>query len=381
MRYIQLIIQIIILLTLVGVTGCEKAVKKHIPPLKPVQSDMAVINNWRYQVGGSNHKHSYNLTPVINGNSLYIPDIKGHITHLNFQNGKIEWKKRIADSISSPLARAGDILVAGTGNASVVAVNSLNGQPLWRHSVTNEVLATPLVFQNTVIVKTIDEMVYALDLQTGKEKWHYEHDKPEIVLRLSSAPVQYADMVLIGFADGKLVALSKQTGQVLWMKSIAQSSGFSPIEQMFDINSSPIVSDQVLYVASFHGKLSAINLNTGELLWNYDLSTYQDLLSDHDSLYVIDTDSRLWKFNKRNGQVLWKQDDFKHRELKYPMLFKQTIMLADDQGYVHFLSPSDGHVVGRLKLDSNGVSTKPQIIGKQVIIYTNNGVITKYTIN
>ena len=84
---------------------------------------------------------------------------------------------------------------------------------MWRVTVPGEVLASPAVGGRTVIVKTIDGKVIALDSETGKQLWLYHHGSPSLVLRGGSTPVIKNNKVVVGFSDGKLALFDLKKGR------------------------------------------------------------------------------------------------------------------------------------------------------------------------
>ncbi len=71
----------------------------------------------------------------------------------------------------------------------------------------------------------------------GIEAWNYEQPVPRLTLRGNGAPVVDGDMVFAGLDNGKVVALSLTTGELLWTTTVAPSHGRTEIERLVDIDS------------------------------------------------------------------------------------------------------------------------------------------------
>ena len=54
-------------------------------------------------------------------------------------------------------------------------------------------------------------------------------------------------------------------------------------------------------------------------------------------------------------------------------MLRSWVAVADIEGYVHFISQVDGHFVGRIRLDSDGVRADMQSDGNVLYVLTNNG--------
>jgi outer membrane protein assembly factor BamB len=55
--------------------------------------------------------------------------------------------------------------------------------------------------------------------------------------------------------------------------------------------------------------------------------------------------------------------------------------VGDFEGYVHLLSRYDGHIAGRVKVDSEGVSARPLVVDDIMYVYGNDGTLAAYTLD
>ena len=82
--------------------------------------------------------------------------------------------------------------------------------------VSSEVLALPTGANGVAVIRTVDGRVYVLDADSGKRIWIYDRTVPLLTLRGNSAPVIHNGIVITGSDSGKLAALTLKTGTVLW---------------------------------------------------------------------------------------------------------------------------------------------------------------------
>src|SRR5262249_28589839 len=83
---------------------------------------------------------------------------------------------------------------------------------LWKFEAKDGIEGTPAIVDGTVYVGAMfkDEHLYALDLATGKEKWHYKAGGLK-------APISVHDgRVYAGNLDGVLHCVDAATGKKLW---------------------------------------------------------------------------------------------------------------------------------------------------------------------
>ncbi len=113
--------------------------------------------------------------------------------------------------------------------------------------------------------------VFALDARTGKELWQYDARLPDGIMPccdvINRGVALYGDLVIFGTLDAKLVALNKDTGKVVWKKTVADyKAGYS-------ITAAPLVVNGKLITGvsggefGVVGKIEAYNPKNGELLW------------------------------------------------------------------------------------------------------------------
>ena len=144
--------------------------------------------------------------------------------------------------------------------------------------------------------------------------------------------------------------------------TVAVPEGRSELERLVDIDGNPALLDDTLYVVSYQGRLVAINISSGRLLWSRDISSYNSLAVDNSNLYVSDNDSTLWALDRFNGAIIWKQDKLALRSITAPVLYKQYIVVGDYAGYLHWITRQDGKIVARRKVSDQSVFVSPIVM-------------------
>lgn len=331
---------------------------------------------------GSYHKDVgyFKLAPVYRNGIVYTATSDGHIEALNAKSGEGIWQNMLpSGAASGPYVGSAHIAIGGT-DASVFLISKKNGDVLWHEPVANTVLAPPVIEKGRVIAKTIDGHVYAFDESTGQLLWTYHHQTPNLVLRAQSTPVVVNNMVIVGFADGRLDGLSLDNGSVLWQRSIAYAQGSSDVDRMVDIDATPIVRNDTIYAVTYQGYIVALSLNTGQFLWQHTLSSYRNMVLGRRYLYVTDTNSALWAFNPRTGTVVWRQKALHNRDLTAPVLTRNGLALGDGLGYIHLLSSITGELRGRLSLARDKINARPADHGNDLYAQTEDGQLYNVTV-
>ena len=353
-----------------GDDGVEKPT-----PLTDFEPLVRVQTVWTREVGGGGEGQFLKLSPAVYENSVFAATPKGRVRSYRADTGEPIWSTSKKMEITGGTGAGDGIAVVGTSNGDVLALSADAGEMSWTAKVSSEVLVPPQVADGVVVVRTIDGKVFGLDATSGSRLWIYDRTVPVLTLRGTSAPVLIDGVAICGFDGGLLVALGLQSGQPIWEANITLPSGRSELERMVDIDSKPMVVDDTVYVATYQGRVAAVELRSGEVLWRRDMSSYAGVGVDLRSLYVTDDVSEIWALDRNNGATLWNQANLRARGATSPVSFSSYVVVADSLGYVHWLSREDGQFVARVKIDSEGIRAPPVQWNDTLYVYSNGGTL------
>jgi outer membrane protein assembly factor BamB len=311
---------------------------------------------WNASVGDA---PTYNFTPAINGKAVFAADEKGDITRVDLTTGKQAWHINAGEALSGGVGADENLVLVGTPKGMVLAFDE-NGKALWKAKVSSEVLSAPRVSAGTVVVRSGDSRIFGLSAVDGKRKWVYERATPSLTLR-SSAGVTLADgAAYVGFAGGKLVALKADDGKMLWEASVALPKGVTEIERIADITSLPVVEGRYVYAVAFQGRVAAVDRTNGRVLWNRDISSYTGMGVDASRAFIAHSGGAVYGIDSGSGKSYWRQGGLLNRQLSAPLPVGDYVAVGDVEGYMHFLSRDDGAFAARVQVDKSQVM--PQLV-------------------
>jgi len=350
-------------LLLLLLAGCSGTTDIDIKPsrLTPIKSPLAIHPVWYKQAQNDLATMDSYLKPVIDDGKIYIAGQSGSVRALDMETGKRIWKVNTGVSLSGGLGVGKNLILVGTHDGEVLALNQNNGGIMWRVQLSSEVLTPPVAANDVVVARTVDGRLNGLNESDGKRLWVYESTVPTLTLRGASQPVISDGKVLTGFSNGKVVAVALADGKFLWEMTVAVPEGRSELERLVDIDGDPVLMGDILYVVSYQGRLVAINISNGRLLWSRDISSYSGLAVDNNNLYISDNESTLWALDRFNGAIIWKQDKLKLRSLTAPVLYKEYIVVGDFAGYLHWITRLDGRIAARRKVSDQSVFVPPVV--------------------
>ena len=353
--------------------------------LIPFYSKYYLDVNWHASTGAGAEEQYVFLQPLILKDIAVTASRNGVLKIISLKTGEFEQDIELNTTVSAGIGGNEDVWLLASRDAYVIAVDGKKRTERWRARVSSEVLARPVVYKDTVIVRTVDGKILSLDLQSGKIRWQYQRAIPDLTLRGSSEPVVARDKIFAGLADGRLIAISPDNGEVVWDIALAVPAGRSEIQRLIDIDGDTALYGRVLYAASYQGRVAAIDVDRGQFLWARDFSTHTGVALDEKTLYSSDENGHIWALDRLNGATIWKQDKLEYRKLTRPTIIGDYIAVGDFEGYVHLLSRYDGHFIARYQLGQyddlgwqlgTGIIVPPIVKGEnRLVVVTRGGIV------
>jgi outer membrane protein assembly factor BamB len=355
--------------------ACEKD-KDVLPPaqLVPFAAHLSVQRLWETSLGGKDRRLRLALAPAVDGKRLFAAGQDGVVHAYDAANGRVLWQVRTRLGLSAGPGVGGGLVVVGSSDGQLVALDAETGARRWLVRTSGEVLATPVFAPQAVIVRTVDGRVHALTRDTGRELWANEEQVPRLTLRGTSVPVVAGDTVVCGFDNGKVAAYGIANGDLLWDTGVSPPRGKTELERLVDIDGRIEVSGRDVFVAGYQGRVAMLALDSGQAWWSHDLSSYRGLALDGDTLFVSTANSTLEALRRRDGTSIWQQDALIRRGLTTPVVDGEALVVADFEGWVHWLDKSDGKVIGRyLTKKKSRVTNAPLAANGIVYVQTDAG--------
>ena len=379
----------IVLASVALITGCSTITgwfsDDEFDPREPVElqkinEQVKLKSRWSRGVGDGQGDGLYRINPVLVSGNLYVASAEGRVSSVDAETGRVRWKRDLDLALSGGVGHHGNSIFVGASEGLVIRLSADDGSEIWRAPVSGEVLSAPQGDGRFVVAQTYDGKLMGFDYDSGEIRWTYTSDVPVLTLRGTGTPMIIGDNAVAGFADGKLIAVNLRSGNVAWEARIAIPQGTSEIERIVDIDGSMALQGTELYVASYQGRLAAVDTRSGRRLWQRNVSSVSGVGVGFGNVYVADDDGTVSAF-LRNGQgVRWQNIELGFRELSRPTPVNSYVAVVDFEGYLHLLSQVDGEIVGRTKVDSDGARADMIASGNRLFVYTNGGKLKAYDI-
>lgn len=253
--------------------------------------------DWNYPLNSES-----TAAPTVQGRYIFHMAMNGTLYALEKSSGRVLWvkTKTLKSSLTvrgtaQPLFADGKVY-AGHADGVFTAYNAEDGAVLWERQLSdknkfNDIDARPVVTAECVLVATYAESLYCLDKQTGATRWmvneggsarpifvegrdvFYAAENGVMIVDLASGKVKknhknkpgkgiptgaipYKSWILVGYSDGPLVLMDKETGE--WVDTFYPGRGVSATPA-FDPDTKEI------YVVSNQANIYKLRLTDGAL--------------------------------------------------------------------------------------------------------------------
>ena len=340
-------------LLLITLAACSSGTDNTEPPapLTSIEDPIRLVVNWSLDTRASSNRASYRLRPLLLGDRVYTIDTRGSIVCVDLERGRRQWRFDTGLAAITGLGGNADLVIATSREGEVAAYRIVEKglEQVWKADLASEIRASPVLDGEQVFVRGVDGKLRSLAASDGSQQWVVSRRVPALSLTGNSEPLVAGGIVIVGHDDGKLVAFNRADGEIRWETSIGVPSGRTEVERLVDLDGRFELRDGVIYVASFQGRLAAVQAVSGDLLWTREISSYQAIAIDDEAIYLAADNSHLWSIDRRTGSAFWKQDVLNARRVPAPSIFGDQLVVADLDGYMHWFNRQDGKLVGRIR--------------------------------
>ena len=278
---------------------------------------------------------------------------------------------------SWPGAAADETTAYVAFNQHVYAINLETGAEKWRYPQKADAAisfyAAPVLSPDgQLIVGDYGHTLYSLDPQTGTENWKFVDAKHRYV----ASPLATSKGIFAPVADGSLYALNLN-GKPMWAK---------PFKAKGPIWAQPTADNECncIYAASMDHHIYAINADTGEQEW-----VSEKLGGSVAGTPIFDTSGKLFvgTFGKQmvaldlqNGKIIGQPYTTDAWVWSGPVLSEGRLYFGDTSGSLYILYAGDLSEVKKLSLGEPVVAT-PLVFSDTLVVPTEAGSLQAMDLN
>lgn len=272
------------------------------------------VERWRRELGAPSHS-----TPAVAGSLVYAVTRDGRIQAVDRDTGRrvwevatgpdvpLAWGHESGDIYTSSPTLSGDLLVVGSGDGYVYALDRKTGEVRWRARTGGRVRSSPAIADGRVYVGSMDGILYAYDLETGQAAWRFETKGAGLFSgdfgfdrrTIQSSPSVADGVVYVGSRDGTVYAVDARDGSPRWTLSHGTSW----------VITSPAVTDGTVYAGSSDAAfVQAIDAGTGQERWRQSTAgiVWSSPAASGGLLVVCDGVGIVSALDRATGQLRWR---------------------------------------------------------------------------
>lgn len=168
-------------------------------------------------------------------------------------------------------------------------------QTLWTRNdlAKDRIVAAPLQVDDVAYVATADNLLLALDAESGNELWRFAAE-----FSIWARPTYYEGTLFVASLDRHLYALNAADGSKLWGMELSGAMSAQPI-----VNP----DENLVYAASYDREVHALDMDTGEEAWSVmgtDWIWSAPALADG-TLYFGDSSGNVFAVKAADGDLIW----------------------------------------------------------------------------
>jgi outer membrane protein assembly factor BamB len=349
-------------------------------PLVDFDATIDVERVWSEKLGGKAERLRLGLRPATDGARIFAGSYGGEVAAFDAASGDKVWSVSTDLPLTAGPGFGDGLLAFGTADGELLAVDAATGEERWRQAIGSEVLASPAVGSGVVVVRSVDGRLRGFSAANGSTLWAIEQNMPALTLRGNTAPRVSGTLVVSGFNNGRVGAYELTNGDPVWEVAIANPTGRSELERLVDVSAGLSIVGNDVYVAGYHGRAVGIDLETGVVLWQQDLSSYAGLGADINNVYVTSDFDAVVALEREAGTQLWRQEALRLRDVTAPTRYANTLVVGDFEGYLHWLSPDNGSFLARERAAGQRITGAPLVVGQNVYVQGDDGTIAAFTL-
>jgi hypothetical protein len=322
---------------------------------------------------------------LTNKNSIIFFDDKGSI--LNFsENSKLIWKKNIYLKTEKKLkpilyfASNEKYLVVTDNIAKYYAIYINNGELIWSKNNTSPFNSQVKIFEDKFFAIDFDNILRCYSIINGKEIWSFKTEKSFIKSQQKLSMILSDNRIVFINTLGDVSAIDINTGSLLWQTPTQSSAIY---ENSFSLRNSDIISENnFIYFSNNKNEFFALDKRTGVIKWKQTINSNLRPTFTDGLLFTVTMEGYLVVIDARNGNIVRMTNildvikNYKKKNIK-PIGFivtKNKIYLSLNNGKLIVVDITTGKSMDIIKIDNEKIS-RPYVLNNDMYIIRDNAIL------
>ena len=243
---------------------------------------------------------------------------------------------------------------------------TVSGAPKWRTKLIGAVRTQPIITAEALYVVAENDTITALARDDGRILWTYAKEPvEEITIAGHAGMLLEGGRLFAAFTDGAVAALNPTDGRLFWEIETSIDIELRPgnVPQFLDVDTTPVLHQGTLYVASFTAGLYALDAASGTVQWRDSAFPGVTGLAAAGRMLVISSARRgLSLMDLRTREVQWEKAPERGAPTAPIVTETGTVIYGETRGSLLALSLADGREIARAE-GGSGFSATPAALG------------------
>jgi outer membrane protein assembly factor BamB len=349
---------------------------------------------WSVSIGqGSSTNARLGSAPVVGEGRIYTMDTQAVVRALDPQNGTTVWQRQLTSPQASArtlfgggVSYAAGRVYAVNGAGDAAAIDAATGAIVWQVRPGGPLRGNPTIAGDTVYVVSQDNQLFALNTADGTQRWAVSGSAEASGVFGAASPAFGQSTVVAGYSSGELTAYRYENGQEVWSDALTRTTVTTQVHALSDIDADPVIDQGRVYAIGSGGRMVALEINTGQRLWELNIAGTGNPWVAGDWIYVITDTAQLLAIARTTGRIRWMSQLQRWREpddrrgtitWRGPVLAGGRLVLVNTLGQIVFASPQDGSVQQTIDTRTP-ISLSPIVAGSTLYILDDRGRLTAY---
>jgi len=349
---------------------------------------------WNASIPGTKPTARLAAGPVVADGRLYVIDTGGVVHAYNAKTGARVWQTAIGKGAGKDrkvlfgggVAFDSGKIYATDGRGDVAALEAATGKQLWTVREAVPLRGAPTIGGGNVYVLTQDNQLLALNPDDGATKWTDSATLEAAGVFGVAAPAVAQGTVVAGFSSGELSALRYENGRVVWQDQLGRTSISTSVSSISDIDASPVIDQGRVYAIGQGGRMVAMDLITGQRLWELTVGGISTPWLVGDWLFVVTDEAKVICIARNTGKIRWITELTRWKDKKNhnnpigwygPVLAGGRLILVNSDGRMLEVAAADGKI-GRITKVGKAFTLPPIVADNMLYLLDGKGSITAW---
>ena len=306
---------------------------------------------------------------------------------LNFDNNTdLIWKKNYYSKSEKKLnpilffAHNNNFLIVADNIAKLYAVDINTGKLLWSKKNTAPFNSQIKIYKEKFYVVDFENTLRAYSIKEGKEIWNTKTQNSLIRSQKRLSMVISDEIIYFNNSMGDISAIDNNSGDLIWQtptqSSLAFDTGF------FLKTSDLVVNEEALFFSNNQNQFYSLDIQNGNLNWKQEINSNLRPIIINNFIFTVSLEGYLIVIEKNTGNIVRINDVFNVFKAKKRSKIKPTgfiigtknIYLSTDKGKLLIIDINSGKTKNILKIDNKKIS-RASVFNKNLFFITDNSII------